>query len=451
MASTAHAHSTASAPAAKYIPRGRNELHTIFDRHFPDFCEQYDEKYAAKYGMFRLERIQQIGERFATCGDYLQGIARVRCTNPECAYDYFRPFSCKGFYLCSSCSQKRTLLFAEHLSNDVLLNLPHRQFVFSIPKALRPFFRHDRRLFAELSRLIFSMISEFYCEAVGRPVLTGMVRMVIAHQTFGDLLRFNPHYHAIVLEGGFDAEGTFFYIPFSGLQSMIEVFRRRVIKLLVARKLVNEEFAHNLLSWRHSGFSIDNSVRILDGKTQENLAEYLARPPLSLKKIRYDPFKGRILFHTTYSDYFKENMHMFDALDFLAELTQHIPPKRLQLIRRYGLYASRTKGCWDQMPHVAERAPEGWKASHPEAAPHADDPGFEPLPDEQEVDINSRKQAWARLLAKIYEVDPFVCPKCGAEMKVIAVIEDPMEVRRILRHLVKVGRSPPGLNAASMN
>ena len=240
------------------------------------------------------------------------------------------------------------------------------------------------------------MISEFYCEAVGRPVLTGMV---IAHQTFGDLLRFNPHYHAIVLEGGFDAEGTFFYTPFSGLQSMIEVFRRRVIKLLVARKLVNEEFAQNLLSWRHSGFSIDNSVRILDGKTQENLAEYLARPPLSLKKIRYDPFKGRILFHTTYSDYFKENVHMFDALDFLAELTQHIPPKRLQLIRRYGLYASRTKGRWDQMPHIAERAPEGWKASHPEAAPHPEDQGFEPLPDGQEVDINSRKRAWARLLA----------------------------------------------------
>ena len=54
---------------------------------------------------------------------------------------------------------------------------------------------------------------------------------------------------------------------------------------------------------------------------------YIARPPLSLKKITYEPFKGRVLFHTTYSDYFKENLHMFDALDFIAELTQHIPPK----------------------------------------------------------------------------------------------------------------------------
>jgi hypothetical protein len=75
------------------------------------------------------------------------------------------------------------------------------------------------------------------------------------------------------------------------------------------------------------------------------------------------------LFHTKYSEYFKQNLHMqvacpgrsrrlrqgFDAVDFLAELREHIPPKGLQLIRRYGLYASRTKGRWKDMPWVAER------------------------------------------------------------------------------------------------
>jgi hypothetical protein len=271
----------------QYVPRDRNELHTIFERHFSDFCEHYDEKYSATYGRYRLERIQQLGERFCTCGDYLQGVARIRCTNPECGHDYFRPFSCKGFYLCPSCSQKRTILFAEHLTNEVLLRLPHRQFVFTLPKALRPFFRHDRRLFAGVSRLIYRIIDEFYAEAAGRPLLTGMV---IAHQTFGDMLRWNPHFHAIVLEGGFDDEGTFFFIPFSGLQSMVAVFRRRMITLLVQRELLNEDFARNLLSWKHSGFSIDNSVRILDQSSQESLAEYIARPPISLKKIRYEPF-----------------------------------------------------------------------------------------------------------------------------------------------------------------
>ncbi|WP_394706898.1 transposase zinc-binding domain-containing protein [Marispirochaeta sp.] len=113
-------------PKAKYLPRGRNTLHQVFERHFPDFCSRYDEEYADTFGKFRLERIQAVGEHFLTCGDYRQGIARIRCSNPDCGHDYFRPFSCKGFYLCPSCSQKRTLLFAEHLSEKVLLRLPHR-------------------------------------------------------------------------------------------------------------------------------------------------------------------------------------------------------------------------------------------------------------------------------------------------------------------------------------
>jgi len=44
------------------------------------------------------------------------------------------------------------------------------------------------------------------------------------------------------------------------------------------------------------------------------------------------------------------------------------------------------------------------------------------------------------LIAKVYEVDPIVCPRCGSEMKLIAVITDPPEVAKILRHLVMIGR-----------
>jgi hypothetical protein len=110
---------------------------------------------------------------------------------------------------------------------------------------------------------------------------------------------------------------------------------------------------------------------------------------------------------------------MFDALDFLAELTQHIPPKRLQLIRRYGLYASRTKGRWDEMPWV----------SHCRMA--------------------TRKST--SMPAKAYEVDPCVCPNCGAEIKVIAIIEDPDEIKRIRQHMIKIGRAPPGFDPDRLN
>ena len=69
---------------------------------------------------------------------------------------------------------------------------------------------------------------------------------------------------------------------------MTEVFRRRVLALLVDRKILNDLFARNLMSWKHSGFSIDNSVRILDATAQENLAEYISRPPISAEE---DPLR----------------------------------------------------------------------------------------------------------------------------------------------------------------
>ena len=379
-----------------------------------------------------------VGERFLAYGDYLNGVARIRCTNPECCHDYFRPFSCKGFYLCPSCSRKRTILMAEHLTEDVLLKLPHRQFVFTVPKALRVFFRNNRKLFADISRLIFSIIRDFYNEAAEKEIRTGIV---IAHQTFGDMLRWNPHFHCLVLEGGFDDEGNFIFIPFSSLQKMTEYFRRRVIGLFLKNNMINEGFARNLLSWKNSGFSIDNSVQILTDKARVNLSEYISRAPVSLKKLRYEPFKGRVLFHTQYNQYFGENVHMFEGCDFLAELTQHIPPKGTQYIRRYGLYASRTRGKWLEHPEVVRHAPEGWKAAQKTLPLEGE------VPEEAECDISEKasRKTWARLIAKIYEIDPFVCSKCGSEMRVIAVIQDTAEIKRILKHLMKVERPPPGV------
>jgi len=156
--------------------------------------------------------------------------------------------------------------------NDVLLLLPHRQYVFTLPKCLRVFFRHDRKLFGEVSRLIFQMIQSFYNEVAGKAIRTASV---ISFQTVGDFLRFNSHYHGIILEGGFDEEGNFAFIPFGNFDKMSEYFRRMIIKFFLDKKLINERFAQNLLTWRHSGFSINNVIRIngSDEKARENLAE----------------------------------------------------------------------------------------------------------------------------------------------------------------------------------
>ena len=89
----------------------------------------------------------------------------------------------------------------------------------------------------------------------------------------------------------------------------------------------------------------------------------------------------------------------------------------------------------------------------------------DPLPDADSAEERAYKKAWARLLSKVYEIDPFICPICGAEMKcrdrsslrcgttldVIAIIQKPQEIKRILRHLEKQGRPPPGFEQDTLN
>ena len=60
------------------------------------------------------------------------------------------------------------------------------------------------------------------------------------------------------------------------------------------------------------------------------------------------------------------------------------------------------------------------------------------------------RAAWARLSTKVYEADPLVCGRCGSPMRVVAVITEPQQVRKILRHLIKTGKAPPGLDPASV-
>ena len=58
------------------------------------------------------------------------------------------------------------------------------------------------------------------------------------------------------------------------------------------------------------------------------------------------------------------------------------------------------------------------------------------------VSSKASGQSWARLIQKVYEVDPLVCPKCGHAMKVISIVTDPSEVNKIMECL-KRNNAPP--------
>jgi hypothetical protein len=59
-------------------------------------------------------------------------------------------------------------------------------------------------------------------------------------------------------------------------------------------------------------------------------------------------------------------------------------------------------------------------------------------PRREDADDDFTRQArlsWAKLIRRVYEVDPLLCPFCGAEMRILAFITDFATARAIRRSL----------------
>lgn len=71
-----------------------------------------------------------------------------------------------------------------------------------------------------------------------------------------------------------------------------------MIALLRDKGLLSEERIEMLLSWRHSGFSVHNTVRVAAGDTAgiERLGRYLLRSPVAVERLQRDPDTGEVLY-----------------------------------------------------------------------------------------------------------------------------------------------------------
>jgi len=138
-----------------------------------------------------------------------------------------------------------------------------------------------------------------------------------------------------------------------------------------------------------------------------------------------------------------------DAEDFIATVLQHVPPKGKHLTRYYGLYSSRSRWKWEEKEFLEKIFPQGFREGLEEKEKPKDNNESKELAAER-VALKKRNSAWRRLICRVYEVDPMICPKCGSEMRVMAIITDPLEVNKILNHLLKIGRLPPGIENYSL-
>ena len=370
---------------------------------YEEFERVYDIKYQEKFGYFR-PIISKVIYQYLDCGILANGFARVKC--PSCKHEYLLAFSCKRRHFCPSCHAKRCIQFGEFACSNVLKNVPHRHFVFSIPKIIRIYFLFDRTLLKELAKIAWEVLSCYYKNCVSKEGTAPAA--ICSIQTFGDMLGYNPHLHILCADGGFGEHGIF-YAAAAGLDatSLEPLFRHKILSMLKRRGLIGERVIELIAGWRHSGFNVYCTDRIYPRETtsMENLSRYIIRASFSTERLNYISESSRVIYKSRTGNDSKE----FEALDFIASITSHIPNRNEQTIRYFGYYSNvcrgkRKKQAVDQSDYVIEN----------------------------EECSKSCSKSWARLIKKIYEVDPLTCPNCGGSMRIIAFIEDYKVIKKIL-------------------
>ena len=311
----------------------------------------------------------------------------------------------------------------------MLAPVAHRQYVFTVPKLLRSVFGRHRAWLGELCHIAARLLVDAYAEAApgARP---GLILFV---QTFGDLANFNPHVHVLAADGAFLPDGRFVPLPAVPEQLLAEGLRRAVLEFFVRQQVLSEELRSRMFGWRYSGFSAHNQVRLgkEDAEGRKKLAGTMLRAPMSLEKMTYDAATGTVIYRSKMHLGLKRNFQLMPGAQWLELLLRHVPDRYEHLVRYVGWYSNRARG---------ERA----KAQKGRDVPSTCASPIEPV----SAFAARAKAAWARLIRKVYEADPLECPKCHGPMRILALIDDPPVVRRILKHLglwqpQAMERSPP--------
>ncbi|MGA2263155.1 MAG: transposase zinc-binding domain-containing protein [Acidobacteriota bacterium] len=148
---------TIAEPQAAYKPRHpeRTGFYQLFETHFDSYVRSYEERFEPRSGPLRPVVARSV-EEFLSCGRLEGGFARIRC--PKCHGEHFLAFSCRTRNFCSSCQAKRSVLFAEKLTTEILAPVPHRHWTFSIPRVLRGLFERDRKLLGLLAQTAYAAI-----------------------------------------------------------------------------------------------------------------------------------------------------------------------------------------------------------------------------------------------------------------------------------------------------
>jgi hypothetical protein len=176
-----------------YKPRDprKTPLFRLFDSLYERVKGAWEDRFERAHGFWR-GLVDEVVKSYLACGLWQGGFARVRCRR------------CPEEFLVAE--------LAAFLQDEVVEQVGHAQWVFTIPKMLRIYFLHHRELLGALSLAAYETVKELMAAAVEeKGFRPGMVSVV---QTFGEGAKFHPHVHALCSRGGWAAPGEWIPLPY---------------------------------------------------------------------------------------------------------------------------------------------------------------------------------------------------------------------------------------------
>ena len=164
---------------------------------------------------------------------------------------------------------------------------------------------------------------------------------------------------------------------------------------------------------RQDGFDLQAAVRIPAGQRDrlERICRYALRPPVATDRLRLtDTGQVLLALRRRWAD---GTTHLvFDPVELLERLAAITPRPRINLVLYYGVLGARAT----------------WRAK---IVPRDSS-------DERDTDRRPARRAaprWADLMRRAFGFDVLVCSRCGGRLRLIALIDNPQVIHRILTHL----------------
>ena len=148
------------------------------------------------------------------------------------------PFSCKSRF-CPSCGKVYVDRWINKMA-DIVLDVPHRHIVLTIPSALWSLFYERRKLLDDLMKCGMQLVEEWQKK---KKLTPGIVETL---QTFSCDGGFHPHLHFLVTEGGMSRFGKRVDMKFFSYKAISKKWQYHVIKML-REKLTPSEKSKVLL------------------------------------------------------------------------------------------------------------------------------------------------------------------------------------------------------------